>query len=102
MKEYVVGRLEELEETGCQAVQIGNLTLAVFRIDNEVFAVPNRCQHKGGSLCDGEVDRERKVVRCPWHFWDWSLETGHFDAYPKKRMKSYPVNLVDGEIRVVI
>lgn len=97
-KEYFVAKENDILEGGSVAVQAGSRTIAVFRVQGKFYAILNRCLHKGGSLCEGTVVKDRKVVRCPWHLWDWSLETGHLEAYPRKRMLVFDVRVVDGEV----
>jgi nitrite reductase (NADH) small subunit len=49
--------------------------LAVFRTaDDRVFALEDRCPHKGGPLSQGIV--HGTSVTCPLHNWVISLETG--------------------------
>lgn len=98
MKDYIVGKVEEFPEGGSVAVQAGTKTVAVFKVEGEFFAIHNRCTHKGASLCDGLLDKENKVIRCPWHLWDWSLEDGKLQAYTRKRMPVMNVRVEDGDI----
>jgi nitrite reductase (NADH) small subunit len=72
MREYVVGNVADIPEGGHVAIQIGRKVVAVFRVGGEFFAIHNRCAHKGGSLCDGILEAEERIVRCPWHHWDWT------------------------------
>ena len=49
--------------------------IAVFRTaDDQVFAIEDRCPHKGGPLSQGIV--HGAAVTCPLHNWVISLETG--------------------------
>jgi len=100
MKEYFVARAEDIPDGARFAVRVGRRIIAVFRIGNEFFAVPNRCAHKGGPLCDGDLVRERKAIRCPWHAWEWSLTTGRLEAYPQRRMAPVQVRVTNGEVRL--
>ena len=100
MKEYFVARAEDIPDGSRIAVRVGRRIIALFRIDDEFFALPNRCAHKGGSLCEGDLVRERKVIRCPWHLWEWSLTTGCLEASPQRRMPLVQVRVVDGEVRL--
>lgn len=100
MKEYFVAREEDIPDGARFAVRVGRRIIAVFRIGNEFYALPNRCAHKGGPLCEGELVRERKVIRCPWHLWEWSLTTGCLEAYPQRRMPLVQVKVADGEVRL--
>lgn len=96
MQEYVVGKLNELPDGKGIAVQAGRRTIAVFRIGSEVFAIHNNCPHKGASLCDGTVVCEDKIVRCPWHHWNWRLEDGKLDVTPNQALRTYDV-VVEGD-----
>lgn len=98
MQEYIVGRLSEIPENSAVAVQAGRRTIAVFRIGNEVFAVANSCPHKGASLCDGEVVAAEKVVRCPWHHWNWRLEDGKLEADPRQGLRQYQVSVDNDQV----
>ena len=51
------------------------MDVAVFRNDaNEVFALLDRCPHKGGPLSQGIVFG--KSVACPLHNWNIGLDSG--------------------------
>src|SRR5262249_7066989 len=76
MQEYVVGKVDEIAEGKGIAVQAGRRDIAVFRAGGKLYAVANRCPHKGASLCEGEVLIEDGIVRCPWHHWNWKLRDG--------------------------
>jgi nitrite reductase/ring-hydroxylating ferredoxin subunit len=43
---------------------------------------------------------DRKVVRCPWHHWNWSLESGTLDVDPHQGLRTYEV-AVDGDDVIV-
>ena len=46
-------------------VLIGEKSLALANVEGKFFAINNVCLHRGGPLCEGELDRQ--VVTCPWH-----------------------------------
>ena len=98
MREYWVAKVGDIPEGDSIAVRAGSRIIAVFRIDGNFYAILNRCLHKGASLCEGTVDRDRKVVVCPWHRWAWSLETGHFEVDARKGMPTYNVHVVEDEV----
>ena len=100
MAEYFVARVEDIPDGGRLAVRVGRRIIAVFRIGDEFYALPNRCAHKGGPLCEGDLVPDRKVIRCPWHLWDWNLTTGRLAAYPQRRMAPVQVRITDGEVRL--
>src|SRR5205809_7213616 len=72
-KEYLLGKLEDIPEGKGRAFKAGRTTVAVFRANGKVFAINNRCVHKGASMCEGDLTDGGKVVRCPWHNWAFDL-----------------------------
>ena len=92
---YVVGRLADIPARGARTVRLKGLELAVFRTaDDHVFALENRCPHKGGPLADGIV-HGRKVA-CPLHNWVIALDTGCAQGADEGRTRCWPVR-VDGD-----
>jgi nitrite reductase (NADH) small subunit len=102
MKEYVIGPVSELPEDRGLAVQAGRHVVAVFRTGDEVFAVHNTCPHKGGPLCDGVFVPEKRMVRCPWHYWNWHLDSGELEADPRQGLRRFEVRIENGEAIVCI
>ncbi len=98
MKEYVVGRVEDIAEGKGMAVKAGQRIIAVFRIKDEFYAVHNTCPHKGCALCNSEVVPDKLMIRCPWHLWNWRLDTGELEPDPRQKLKCYDIKVVDGEV----
>lgn len=96
MTEYVVGKVDDIAPGAAVAVQAGRRTIAVFRIGNDFFAISNVCPHKGASLCDGELVIEDRIVRCPWHHWNWRLDDGKLQSDPRQSVRTFHV-AVDGD-----
>jgi nitrite reductase (NADH) small subunit len=96
-----VGRLDELEDGERLRVLAGSTDLAVFRAGGEVFAVDNRCPHRGGPLSEGPL--QGASVTCPLHFWRFDLRTGLCPDRPGASVRTYQVKVEeDGRILVRI
>ena len=69
-------RVEDIPVLGARRVNRDNaVAVAVFRTaDDTVFALLDRCQHKGGPLSQGIVFGES--VACPLHNWTIGLADG--------------------------
>ena len=100
MTHYVVGKINEIPTGTAVAVQAGRRIIAVFRIGDDFFAVNNVCPHKGASLCDGEIIVEEKIVRCPWHHWNWQLADGKLQSDQRQGLRTYEIT-VDGDEVIV-
>ncbi|RJG08597.1 nitrite reductase (NAD(P)H) small subunit [Pseudomonas cavernicola] len=67
--------LEEINVLGSRIVAGPKGDIAIFRAaDDEVFALDDRCPHKGGPLSQGLIYGKR--VACPLHNWQIDLENG--------------------------
>jgi len=70
-----IGHIEDIPRQGSRVVQTPTGEIALFRsVDDKVFALNNKCPHKGGPLSQGIVHGKR--VTCPLHNWVIDLETG--------------------------
>lgn len=114
MARVVVCRLAELPPGERRIVDVGGRQIGVLNVDGQLYAVRNRCPHQGAELCRGTVGGtmlpslpyeyryglEGKVLRCPWHGWEFDLESGEklFDPGSRMRVKTYPVTVENGEI----
>ncbi len=107
----VVSRLEDFPPGERKIIKAGPRSIGVFRIDDEFFAIRNRCPHQGGPLClgrlspwavstePGKVTMEGppRLVACPWHGWEYDLETGQSFMGPgETRVKAYEVSVASG------
>ena len=92
-----VCRLDEIPRLGARRVaRERGVEVAVFRTaDDRVFALLDRCPHKGGPLSQGIVFGER--VACPLHNWTIELASGCAVAPDEGCAKRFAVN-VDGGI----
>ena len=54
-KKHVVAAVAEIPPGGRKLVTADGRAIVVFNLDGEFFALSNRCPHRGGSLCDGNL-----------------------------------------------
>jgi nitrite reductase [NAD(P)H] small subunit len=83
-----------------RAFRIGGEQVAVFRSrSGKVFAVANRCPHRGGPLADGMLVGDQIV--CPLHAFRFHGESGACDQAGVCPVSTYPVEVTaDGLVRV--
>ncbi len=96
-----IGALESLPSGRGVRVETGDHRIALFRIDDSVYAIGDRCSHAEASLAEGEVfDTD---VECPRHGSEFSLVTGEPGSLPATRpVPTYEVRVVDGEVELYI
>jgi nitrite reductase/ring-hydroxylating ferredoxin subunit len=97
----IVGALRDFPDGRGTAVEVGGLRLAVFRVGESVFAVEDRCAHRGFPLHDGTVDGSS--VSCRTHGACYELATGAVVRGPARRaIRAYPAAVEDGQVVVEI
>ena len=100
MTEWIdIGALDDVPVRGSRVVRSAVGCVAVFRTAaDEVFALEDRCPHKGGPLSDGIV--HGRSVTCPLHNWVISLETGMAQGADRGEVKTFKVRVHDGRLLI--
>lgn len=89
--------IEDIPQLGARVVKSEHGDIAVFRnADDEVFALHDKCPHKGGPLSQGIV-YGRKVA-CPLHNWNICLDSGEAVEPDIGCADSFEVKVEAGEI----
>lgn len=92
-----IGALDDIPARGARTVRTAHGCVAVFRThDDRVFALDDRCPHKGGPLSDGIVHGH--AVTCPLHAWVISLETGMAQGADTGRVATFPARVEGGRV----
>lgn len=84
--------MADIPRRGARVVAHAGVSIAVFRTaDDRVYALEDRCPHKGGPLSQGIVHGDR--VACPLHGRTIELATGEVVAPDKGCARPWPVRL---------
>ena len=90
-------RVDDIPRLGSRVVKREAGDIAVFRTaDDKVFALLDRCPHKGGPLSQGIVYGEH--VACPLHGWQIGLESGVAKEPDVGCTNRFPVQVQDGQV----
>ena len=94
-----VGVLDDVPRQGARVVKTPAGCIAVFRTaDDRVFALEDRCPHKGGPLSQGIVHGDG--VTCPLHNWVIGLADGRVRGADEGRVATLGVRIRDGRIEI--
>ncbi len=115
----LVCREGELPEGAVRIVAAGADEIGVFYRGGEYRAYLNRCLHQGGPACEGiHLPRVLDVVGpgneyrgqtfaegtmhfiCPWHGWEYDVDTGECVADRSMRLRRYDIVRQDGRVYV--
>jgi nitrite reductase (NADH) small subunit len=94
----VICNVDDIPVLGSRVVQrTGQTNVAIFRnSENKVFALLDKCPHKGGPLSQGIVFGER--VACPLHNWNIELQSGCAVAPDEGCTQKFSVRVENGQV----
>ncbi len=99
-----VTRTEALPDGRVMTVAAGHRTLCLSHVDGQWAAMDNRCPHQGGPLGEGSIERGvdgRCWIRCPWHGWEYNVETGACAGDPSRKLRRLETVEREGGVYVV-
>lgn len=115
---HAVCREGEIGPGEVRPFTVGGRRLAVLRTEGGSYrAISDTCPHEGASMSRGAVERmwvsdevgeycpaeERVVAICPWHNFEFDVETGLTpNVSPRLRVKTYRAEVEDGEVVVYV
>ena len=100
MSYLAICTLDDIPTLGARRYQRSDgKVIAIFRnAEDKVFALQDKCPHKGGPLSQGIVFGES--VACPLHNWCIGLNDGSAVAPDVGTVEKFPVRVVDGRVEL--
>ena len=121
MAKLDLGRAGRFDDDTRLIVRVGDLEVGVLRFDSRFHAFSNYCLHQGGPICEGILigkveselgpdmeDRGRSFSEdrihlvCPWHAWEYDLETGECAADRRLRLRKFEVVEEDEHVFLIV
>jgi nitrite reductase (NADH) small subunit len=93
-----VARVEDVPPGAVRAVRAGEEEIALAHCDGGFYATQAHCIHLQGPLGEGSL--EECILTCPWHGWQYDVRTGENEFDRAIRLRTYEVDVADGEIRI--
>jgi len=101
MERVAIGALSDYPDGRAVAVEVAGRRLAVARCGERMFALDDRCSHRGFPLHDGTVDGG--IIRCRTHGACFALDSGEVVRGPARRaVRTYRVTVEEGNVLVEV
>ena len=100
MNNFIILDIKSIKNNSSKIIIQNNIPITVYKINNKIFALDNRCPHRGASLGDGII--ENNIIECPLHQWKFNIKTGKCLLNSKVKVKSYKVEEIGKKIKIVL
>ena len=100
MNSIRVASVEDISPGKGLKVKVKDFYVAIFYHNGSYYAIQNRCPHQSADLADGYLRGGQ--VYCPMHNWAFDIKTGAFGFNPNQRLRTYPVEIVNNEIFIML
>jgi nitrite reductase (NADH) small subunit len=93
------------------------ISVGVFNFQGKFYALKNVCPHQGAALCLGKIqtthrpgdlfelnpDFAGRIIRCPWHGWEFDIITGKGLYDKNSRVATYVCEIDEnGDVVVLL
>ena len=96
-----VSATEDIPEDDVIGIDIAGKSIALYRVEGEVFATDNLCTHGNARLCDGFL--EGHEIECPLHQGKFDIRNGKAMCAPlTEDVKTYPIKIEGDRVFVAI
>ena len=91
-----VGKLDDFVDQKGQRFDIGGTSIAVFKIDDQVYAYSNVCAHQKGPICESSI--EDGYLICPWHRFQYGIKDGKGPVGFNDEIPFYQTHVENGNV----
>lgn len=115
MNGSVLAEVAAVPPQGAGGLQVDadGVPVGLFRVGDDIVAWRDVCPHAAAPVCGGRVDgtrvqtavyryeygRDREVLQCPWHGWEFDLVDGtHLAGGSSAKLRRHPVRIADGRV----
>ena len=88
--------INDIEENRAKIFCLDKERIAVFKVDEKLFAISNVCKHQNGPLGEGKV--VDGCITCPWHGYQYLPHNGQSPPPFKEKVSTYDVKIVNDEV----
>ena len=98
-----VAPVDELPPNSVKIVTAGAITVGVYNLNGEFYAIEDRCSHDDGPLCEGDFEADDGIAICPRHGANIEIRTGRPLTLPATEpVATFPVHVEDGVVKVTV
>ena len=93
-----VAKTSEIAPGTSKVVEVSGKTVAIFNCEGAFYAIDNTCKHRGGPLGEGSL--AGATVSCPWHGWEYNVQTGECAMDPSIKVQKFDVKVEGDDVLI--
>ena len=93
-----VGLVTDFIEGNKWIVQIDERPVALFKYEENFYALKNGCMHQGFPLVDGNL--KKYMVECPLHGWVYDIRDGKCLSLGNRYTVTYKLRIQNGNLEI--
>jgi len=88
---HLIDKPSGLEDGGPGvSVSVEGRQIALYEFEGSIYAVDNRCPHRGGPMADGPVSGA--TITCPLHSWSFDMRSGEAVGRPGATIACFSIS----------
>lgn len=91
---FEITKVDEVPAGTGKEFTVNGRIVALYNIDGQFHAIDGICAHAGGPLGEGVLSG--CIVTCPWHGWQYEVDTGAMCLNDQIRQEQFSVK-IDGD-----
>lgn len=95
-----VAKIDEIPVGERKVVTVDDEEICIFNIEGKLYAIDNPCPHASFPLHRGHLTG--KVILCPFHCWDFDVETGASPTIPGAYVMTWPTRVQGDRIELEV
>ena len=93
--------VDEVTENDVFAFQVADREIAMYSVDQKIYATDNLCTHGHARLCEGFLDGHE--IECPLHQGKFDIRTGQPTCAPvTEAIVSYPIKIEADRVYIAL
>ena len=94
----IVGAVEDYSDGNKWIVHIDDRPVALFKYEEQFYALKNSCLHQGFPLAEGNL--KKYMVECPLHGWVYDIRNGKCLSLGDRYTITYKLRIQDDILEI--
>ena len=95
-----IGAISDYSDGNQWLIEIDKRPVALFKYNNQYYAIKNSCAHQGYPLAEGNL--KDYIIECPLHGWVYDIRDGKCLSLIDKKIISYKIRKNNNTLEIYL